>query len=153
MIIRRHVVRRIGIHLGCLGLMLTVSGCGGGIKCFPVSGRVTLDGKPLADAVVSFMPEDEGGVAPSGVTDKSGIYTLRQTAEADGAPAGHYTVRITTYREGKPWADPPVPGAAERVPGEYNLRTTLREEVKAEENSIDFRLTSSGEIVHPAGDE
>lgn len=136
-------------NVGCLGLVLLVSGCGG-IEYFPVTGKVTLDGEPLPDAVVSFMPDDEQGVPSLGVTDGGGVYTLRQTAELVGAPAGKYTVRVTTYREGKPEADPPIPGVPEKVSAEYNVRTTLNAEVKPEENAIGFELSSRGPIVQPA---
>ena len=137
-------------NVGCLGLVLLVSGCGG-IEYFPVTGKVTLDGQPLPGAVVSFMPNDEQGVPSLGVTDGTGVYTLRQTAELVGAPAGKYTVRITTYREGKPEADPPILGAPERVPEQYNIRTTLKAEVKPGEegNDIPFELSSRGRIVRP----
>jgi len=134
--------------VGCLGLLL-VCGCDG-IECFPVSGKVTLDGRPLPDAAVSFMPDDEHGIPSLGVTDSNGVYTLRQTAELAGAPAGKYTVRITTFREGRPEADPPVPGVPEKVPAEYNVRTKLAAEVKPEENVIGFKLSSQGTIVQPA---
>lgn len=53
-----HAATRTWIHVGWLGLALMVSGCDAGIEYFPVAGRITLDGKPLADAVVSFMPND-----------------------------------------------------------------------------------------------
>ncbi len=118
-----------------------MSGCGG-MECLPVSGTITLDGEPLPDAKVSFMPDDEFGVATMGVTDTGGVYTLRQTADQDGAPPGSYTVRITTYREGKPDSDPPIPGVSETVPPQYNLRTTLSAEVGAGENILDFPLKS-----------
>lgn len=149
----RHATTRTWIHLGWLGLVLTASGCGDVIEYFPVTGQVTLDGKPLPDAVVSFMPDDEGGVATLGETDGDGVYTLRQTADSSGAPVGKYTVRITTYREGKPDADPPIPGVPEEVPAEYNLRTTLSAEVEPkEENTIGFKLSSEGEIMQPPSD-
>ncbi len=119
-----------------------MSGCGGGMECFPVGGTITLDGQPLPAAKVSFMPDDELGVATMGVTDAGGVYTLRQTADQNGAPPGSYTVRITTYREGKPDADPSIPGVPETVPPQYNLRTTLSAEVGSEENNIDFELKS-----------
>ncbi len=120
---------------------VAISGCGG-VKCAPVTGTITLDGEVLSDAKVSFMPEDDLGIPTMGATDAAGVYTLRQTADQQGAPAGSYTVRITTYREGKPDADPPIPGIPERVPPQYNLRTTLSAEVGPEENKIDFDLKS-----------
>src|SRR5256885_11248434 len=53
----------------------------------PVSGKVTMDGKPLPKASVRFQP-DKGGGDSYGTTDDQGNYTLRWTgnqAGADGA--------------------------------------------------------------------
>ena len=61
--------------------MLVLSGCGGGGadpgKGVPVSGTVTLDGKPLEGASVTFM---SGTFAGFGVTDAQGKYRLVQGA-------------------------------------------------------------------------
>ena len=143
---------RIGTSVGWLGLVLLVWGCGH-VEYPSVTGKVTLDGQPLPNAVVSFMPDDEQGVPSLGVTDSDGIYTLQQTAELTGAPIGKYTVRITTYREGRPEAQPPVPGVPERVPAQYNLRTTLRAQVQPEANVLDFALISRGRIIQPPPDQ
>jgi uncharacterized protein (TIGR03067 family) len=50
----------------------------------PVSGTVTLDGKPLAKAIVTF----HGLVTATGETDDDGKYRLTTQKPADGAPAG-----------------------------------------------------------------
>jgi hypothetical protein len=112
-----------------------------------------LGGEPLAGAVVSFMPDDEQGLPTLAVTDGQGVYTLAQTVDQSGAPVGKYTVRITTYREGRPEGDPPMPGVPERVPAQYNLRTALTAEIGPEENVIDFELESEGEIIQPPPEE
>src|SRR5439155_21810734 len=62
--------------------VLITTGCGSGNKVVPVSGTVTLDGKPLANAHVAFQPEapkgsQNAGVGSYGVTDASGKYTLK----------------------------------------------------------------------------
>jgi hypothetical protein len=80
-------------------------GCGGpGYKLAPVSGRVTLKGKPLADVKVSFQPSQKGKSEPGpgsfGTTDADGRYSLKTVTEppADGAVVGTHVVtfRITT---------------------------------------------------------
>ena len=51
-------VRSLG---GALGLALLIgAGCGGNSPV-PVRGTVTLDGNPVAGAVVLFIPEGAGG--------------------------------------------------------------------------------------------
>jgi hypothetical protein len=132
--------------------VLVIVGCEARLQHPTVTGKVTLDGEPLPNAVVSFMPVDEQGSPTLAVTDRRGAYTLEQTADVPGAPAGKYTVRITTYREGRPEADPPVAGAAEKVPAHYNIRSTLTAEVRPGENVVDFELSSEGEIIQPPAD-
>jgi hypothetical protein len=122
-------------------LATAISGCGG-VECFPVTGTITLDGEPLADAKVSFIPNDEAGIPTIGITDTNGTYTLAQTARHKGAPAGSYTIRITTYREGRPDGESPIPDTPERVPSKYNLHTKLTADVGRKENGIDFELSS-----------
>ena len=41
----------------------------------PVKGRVTLDGKPVADAAVGLIPI-EGGPMAGGVTNADGVFDL-----------------------------------------------------------------------------
>ncbi len=60
----------------------------------PVSGVVTLDGKPLAGAAITFVPV-AGGVFGCGSTNNSGEFTLGTFAETDGALAGVHRVSIT----------------------------------------------------------
>lgn len=81
-----------------------VVGCGkgdAGPKTHPVSGKVTLDGKPLADTNVEFLNK-EAQFASFGKTDAQGSYRLVQ-----GAPAGENSVVIRK---------PPPPGAASDHP-------------------------------------
>jgi len=124
-----------------------LSGCGS--QYATVTGRVTLDGRPLPNATISFIPEDEGGHPSFGRTGTDGTYTLQETHRLNGALPGKYTVRITTYVEGNPDVDPPIPTVPERVPPRYNIETELAEEVKLEENVLDFPLDSKGTFVQP----
>lgn len=79
-------------------LMLAV-GCGGGnpLGLAPVSGRVTLDGTPLADATVSFIP-DQGRPA-SGTTDAEGRFQLTTLTPGDGVLSGDHKVTVMKYAD------------------------------------------------------
>ena len=60
----------------CLAALLLLSGCGESVKPgrgVPVSGRITLGGKPLADADVLFTNDTFVGF---GKTDAEGNYRL-----------------------------------------------------------------------------
>jgi hypothetical protein len=91
---------------GCLSpllLLMVASGCGGGGRVAPVSGRVTLAGQPLAGAVVTFQPvRAQDADAPTvtgsvGKTDADGRFELR-LIEPDkaGAAVGQHRVSIST---------------------------------------------------------
>lgn len=119
-----------------------------------VSGTVTLDEKPLEGAMVTFQPEN--GRPAYAVTDSSGYYELRYTADTNGAMVGKHLVSIGTYRQGDPEAEEPElrETRPERVPTQYNVKAVdnpeMTVEVKAGSNTFDFALKSEGEIIQPA---
>jgi hypothetical protein len=86
-----------------LGLLLMWSvvsmlGCGSsGPTLIPVKGRVTLDGKPVADAAVGLIPI-EGGPMASGVTNADGVFDL-STGNKSGAVPGKQAVTVTKVEE------------------------------------------------------
>lgn len=75
--------------------LLTLSaGCGGGPQFAAVEGVVTLDGKPLVDVEVQFIPDPTQGASgppASAYTDKDGRYRIEATAKA-GAVVGKHRV-------------------------------------------------------------
>jgi hypothetical protein len=81
-------------------LIFAAAGCGGSASG-PVSGRVTLNGQPLANARVSFQPieGDPFKLPPGSVgdTDADGRYTLRVIGGqgATGAVVGKHRVTIS----------------------------------------------------------
>jgi hypothetical protein len=73
-------------------------GCGSN-KVVPVSGKVTMDGKPLKNATVSFQPIAEGknieaGPGSVGKTNDQGEYTLTTDKGDPGAVVGKHRVTI-----------------------------------------------------------
>jgi hypothetical protein len=86
-----------------LGLLLawfvvSVLGCGpSGPTLVPVSGRVMLDGRPVADAAVGLIPI-EGGPMASGVTNADGVFGL-STGNKPGAVPGKHAVTVTKVEE------------------------------------------------------
>ncbi|MCG6157995.1 carboxypeptidase-like regulatory domain-containing protein [Rubinisphaera margarita] len=116
-------------------------GCGGGgssdqPELGKVSGTVTMDGQPLSNVTVTFVPQS--GAPSFGVTDESGKYELTYSGSEKGAAIGEHKVSITTPTEG-----PPEPGYKDPVPTKYNENTTLTATVVAGDNpSIDFALDS-----------
>lgn len=115
-------------------------GCGSsGPQLGTVTGKVTLDGAPLADATVQFQPAE--GKPSYAVTDASGNYELLFAPDQPGATLGKHTVEITgnTYSEDAQGNEVQLP---QKVPGKYNQNSELTADVKAGSNTFNFELKS-----------
>jgi len=117
----------------------------------PVTGTITLDGKPLEHVQVTFVPMREGGVLATGETDATGNYRLSYY-KTTGTPAGEYRA-ILSYRtdpNGVPITKAmnssllmplEVSQAIERLPLKYCTGDSqLKAIVGAGGNEIDFAL-------------
>jgi hypothetical protein len=117
---------------------LLLTGCGGPGNVGGVEGVVTLDGKPLPNAMVQFQPEN--GRPSVGTTDADGRYVLQYTADATGAALGRHTVRISTGGKRMNAETGEIKVYPELVPAKYNTRTELTVEVKPGGNELNFEL-------------
>lgn len=126
-------------------------GCGGQPQdpSYPdVTGKVTLDGKPLAGATVTFVPTGANvGNMAQAATDEEGRFKLKGPRGSTGAAPGDYKVAISSMQlpDGKPLApDAPIAGsgAVEVVPPQYSDRgrTTLTATVPTGGGNFDFAL-------------
>jgi uncharacterized protein (TIGR03067 family) len=70
-------------------------------KLVPVEGKVTLNGKPLANATVEFVPVDKGGQKATGTTNEEGKYKLKTLGKKGGVRPGKYRVVISAKRGGR----------------------------------------------------
>jgi predicted small lipoprotein YifL len=124
-----------------------VAGCGrDGPELFPVQGKVTLDGKPLADAGVMFLPAETGPSA-TGTTDSNGHFEL-MTVNSIGAIRGTHPVVVAKrkYVPIKP-GEEPSPGGVRAEwysPKKYANPSTsgLSAEVGEGDNNFHFELLS-----------
>ncbi len=137
-------------------LMLWVGllvGCGSA-DMGSVTGTVTLDGKPLAKALLRFEPVN-GERASMGETDDNGEYKLEYSLQKSGARVGEHKVTITTAAE--PYPDPDsgeyLPARPELLPKKYNIDSELRKTVKGGRNTINFELSSEGDVHQPDYDD
>ncbi len=72
------------LYFVILGSMTGLSGCGGGGReTVEVTGIITLDGQPVADAAVMFSGP-EGGSPTTARTDAMGHFTLQAVAGSNG---------------------------------------------------------------------
>ncbi len=113
-----------------------------------VSGTVTLDGQPLAQGRIQFEPIEGsrwGRQSSRSLDIKDGKYAIDR---AMGPVPGKYKVSISSRPPIKLDPNEP-PGPApkpepEKVPAEFNTKTTLTKEVVGEgENVFNFDLKSS----------
>jgi hypothetical protein len=119
-----------------------------------VSGRVTMDNKPLAKVSITFVPQaTKENIAPgptaAAYTDADGRYTLGIDSETPGAVIGRCRIFITSLiGDGKaqdPNDDRPGPFVRPRdkVPEKYNMKTTLTFDVPpGGTEQANFDLTS-----------
>ena len=129
-------------------LCLIMAGCPGGtgVDMGAVTGTVTLDGAPLADATVEFQPNMETGGSPSyGSTDAAGEYELMFTFDKKGAMLGSHTVRISKTKEVPDPEDPEEMMEEETLSAEFNAETTLSATVEGGSQVINFDLVSAGD--------
>lgn len=112
-----------------IGTVLGFCGCSPntyGIKYQPVSGRVTLDGEPLAGATVVFAPSAEGmrsGRPSIGETDEEGEFFLTSISGVDGAVVGEHAVSISTAKVDQNTQEMI---SKESLPAKFNEKSELR---------------------------
>jgi hypothetical protein len=129
-------------------LLIALGGCGSG-GLASVSGTVTLDGKPLANALVNFQPLDgeDSARASAGTTDAEGRYSLRLVlTNKAGAVVGKHRVSIGTLTTDDTDPPPNKPLPKDPIPARYNAKSELTFEVPAGgTRTADFALTSGTE--------
>jgi hypothetical protein len=129
--------------------LVTVYGCGG--QMFgPVEGILKMNGKPLANVQVEFLPE-ANGPRSMGVTDPEGKYQLTTIDNRPGALVGTHRVVLSDLQI---YDDKPLPPGEKMKrdivpirPARFSSRysnagnTPLKKEVKSSPNTIDLEVT------------
>lgn len=108
---------------------------------FPVNGKVTLNGKPLAGATVALhsfnKTSEKHTTVCDGLSDANGRFTVTTYFRFDGAPAGEYTATVRKVKRGI--ADEEAPDK-NTLPEKYGAPTTspLKVTIKEGTNDIEF---------------
>lgn len=143
---RRQALRGPGVWsmLVLLSVLLCIAGCGRKgpppRKLVPVSGTVTLDGKPLPDGFLSFVSPTEGSLESFPI--KEGKFTGK-------ASLGGRTVEIIAVRDAQPPPSggagaqaPPMATRTNYLPAKYSMNSALKADVtEAGPNTYSFELT------------
>ncbi|WP_254506650.1 carboxypeptidase-like regulatory domain-containing protein [Anatilimnocola floriformis] len=136
-----------------LAALLLLTGCGSRVSyhelgLVSVSGRVTLDGQPLAGVTVRF--EGPPNRFSGGKTDSGGRYRLLYDSNQAGCTPGEKIVRITAGGAGE-GSDEETPieapdgkaaAPAQAIPAAYNSASTLTANVSSSNRSFNFDLKS-----------
>jgi hypothetical protein len=125
---RRFPLVRVGVGYALLAAVVGVSGCGG-VRRIPTAGTVTLDGEPLTEGVLQFIPDASKGntlrASCSGPIS-NGRWNLvtsgmERADTGTGAPVGWFKVIYTHPNEG---SKAPGASAAPRVAAKYHREDT-----------------------------
>lgn len=125
-------------------LLASAGGCGGGGMGAEVSGRVTLDGKPVGPGTIVFAPPEKGANPATGTIQIDGTYVLMSN-RLPGLPAGRYRASVMVFDQ-----PPTAPGERSTVapklvtPQKYADPATsgLEYDVAAGSQTIDVPLVS-----------
>ncbi len=147
---RRSVVALIAlIALIAMMVIAATVGCGRA-DMGRVSGLVTFEGKPVADAVVSFRPQNRP--MAFGRTDAAGRFTLNTYSKGDGVVKGVNRVSIEPWtpapetfpepgQDPRPWKEPERPDIPKKYRQEETSGLTV-EVIAGKRNEFTFELTT-----------
>jgi len=115
-----------------------------------VTGKITFDGQPLADAQIQFSDNESlGSSFCYGVTDASGNYRMNVDSRRTGSLPGSKVVRIWTTLRGSGISEL-MQGEyrdKEIIPVEYNRGSTQKITVEPNKRqTFDFDLKSGGKV-------
>ncbi len=102
---------------------------------FPVSGSVSVAGKPAAGVVVVFHPQSDTGMTkgnkPYTTTGEDGTFQVTTYTTGDGAPAGEYIVTLI-------WPVNPRGPSPDRLKGRYAKpdKSTITATIQQGENTL-----------------
>ncbi len=93
------------------------------VPIHPVSGIVTLDGKPIEGArlaLISLQGQQPGDITPNGISDAEGKFQISTYSVADGAPDGAYAITVSWPEIRNAGSSEPDYGK-ERLPKRYQI--------------------------------
>lgn len=134
---------RVFVRRCCLAGLLLLSGCAGAETS--IIGTVNLDGKPVPEGDIRFIPMEGTAGVDAGAVIRDGKYKV----VAKDLATGKYRVSIRGYKQsGKVEPDPlggsPIKGTVQIVPPQYQGEDSkLVKEITGGLNRFDFDLVDS----------
>ena len=130
-----------GVGMLLLASLVSLVGCGRGTGA-SVTGKITLDGSPLDDTNITFVPKGDAQHDAGWATVEDGQYAI---PAANGLGTGSFRVEIRALRTVGETTnqDPTLPvNAKEAVPDRYNSNSELTVDITPGENIANFDLKS-----------
>lgn len=123
-----------------VALLPCLSGCGGGgPPAGEVSGKVTFEGKPVKEGLVSFM--SQAGTGDEAQLNSEGAFTITKPL-----PVGDYKVMVTPLivrgQDGGKGPEVGIERPAPDIPAKYRVigTTDLKATVKEGKNQFNFDM-------------
>lgn len=166
-----NVLRKTLLLALVVGVVAPIAGCGkkkpdGLPDLQPTTVTITVDGKGLANANVTFQPVDSkaNSWVPAGITDSAGKAEIKTSGNFKGAPEGAYKVVVSADDEIDYGEDGPPPKDDPAALEDWNRKanpdkwkryspveikytnvadTPLEANVQAGKNAFDFDLGAS----------
>lgn len=156
--------RAVGLpgHTAIALALVMLAGCGPEPPPATVEGTLRLNGQPLDNCLVTFLPEpsqEPNGFHSTGQTDERGMYRLRGDNQQEGASVGRHRVTIQdlsastgvrrrdngTVDAESDNSSPPPKARRSRVPASYQSAsgTPLRQEIKPGHQVIDLDVSGN----------
>lgn len=138
-----------GLLAGCA--LAALCGCGDSVPLGQVRGTLTLDGRPVSNVVVVFVPDSSGehaSIRSAGQCDDQGKFTLRCDTGVAGGVVGSHRVIVEDLSLANA---PRAPDGTitqfprKRFPEKYSdpLQTPLRATIRAGEQDIALKMSST----------
>ncbi len=95
-------------------LCLFAAGCSkeqasSGPQPVPASGKITYNGSPLPNAMISLSQSTPGAPGAVGRSDKEGNFKLTAGQSGEGAIPGEYQISVSAFEETKTESKPDAP--------------------------------------------
>jgi hypothetical protein len=142
---REMMERAIGLFVTLAFCLAAIGGCSRSTGRQAIEGTVTLDGTPLIEGSIVFLPQPGTKSPTCGGTISQGRFSI---APAGGAACGTFRVEITAVRKtGKKVMNPKdnqlVDEIEQYIPAKYNGQSELTVTVSEQgPNRFDFPLSS-----------
>ena len=137
---------RIFWLVSVLAVLGVANGCGGPtVKRYPISGTVSVDGKPAERVMVQLTSTAtstgfNNDAYPSGYTDIAGKFVIGKEQGALGAVEGEYIVTFT-------WISGPELEAYDKLKGAYSVVAKSKERLKVPADglkNLEYKLNGTG---------